>query len=117
MNRLARFLSRRSTRPGCATRRFSAASTASTTARPLRILFCGSDAFSIACLEPLARILRHDSHNVQSIDVLCRTDKMVGRGLKTLSEGARVRLGSLGAYIFSAYKERRKEPQPPCTPD
>jgi methionyl-tRNA formyltransferase len=92
MNRLTRFLSRRSTRAGCAP--FSTRSTTD----PLRILFCGSDGYSIACLEPLAQILRHDKRNIESIDVLCRTDKLVGRGLKTLSEGADLKPGLESAH-------------------
>jgi methionyl-tRNA formyltransferase len=82
MNRLTRFLSRRYTRAGRAP--FSTRPTTD----PLRILFCGSDKYSVACLEPLAQILHHDARNIESIDVLCRTDKPVGRGLKMLREGA-----------------------------
>ncbi|KAF9882728.1 Methionyl-tRNA formyltransferase [Aspergillus nanangensis] len=53
---------------------------------PLRILFCGSDEFSIASLKAL-----HDEHvkqpdRISSIDVVCRPGKKVGRGLKTIRE-------------------------------
>jgi hypothetical protein len=84
MNHLSRLLSCRLDPIRC---RIHAFSTTSAT-QPLRILFCGSDAYSIACLEPLAQILEHGRHNIASIDVLCRTDKMVGRGYQTLSEGS-----------------------------
>jgi methionyl-tRNA formyltransferase len=54
---------------------------------PLRILFCGSDDFSIASLNAL-----HGEHvnypdNIASIDVVCKPGKRVGRGLKTIREG------------------------------
>lgn len=55
---------------------------------PLRILFCGSEEFSIASLRAL-----HDEHVnrpdiVASIDVVCRPGKRVGRGLRKIREGA-----------------------------
>ncbi len=51
-------------------------------AEPLRILFCGSDSFSIVSLQKL-----HDHHQkhkdlIASIDVVCRPGKPIGRGLK-----------------------------------
>ncbi|GAT21689.1 methionyl-tRNA formyltransferase family protein [Aspergillus luchuensis] len=54
---------------------------------PLRILFCGSDDFSIASLKAL-----HEEHvkrpdRIASIDVVCRPGKKVGRGLKQIREG------------------------------
>ena len=54
---------------------------------PLRILFCGSDEFSIASVLKL-----HDEHQkskdiISSIDVVCRPGKPTGRGLKTIREG------------------------------
>ncbi|PWY76225.1 methionyl-tRNA formyltransferase family protein [Aspergillus heteromorphus CBS 117.55] len=53
---------------------------------PLRILFCGSDEFSIASLKAL-----HEEHvkrpdHIASIDVVCRPGKRVGRGLKTVRD-------------------------------
>ncbi|GJP98103.1 methionyl-tRNA formyltransferase [Aspergillus niger] len=53
---------------------------------PLRILFCGSDDFSIASLKAL-----HEEHvkrpdRIASIDVVCRPGKKVGRGLKQIRE-------------------------------
>lgn len=55
---------------------------------PLRILFCGSDEFSIASLKAL-----HEEHlrrpdSIASIDVVCRPGKRVGRGLKKIREGS-----------------------------
>ena len=54
---------------------------------PLRILFCGSDEFSIASLKAL-----HEEHvnrpdRIASIEVACRPGKRFGRGLKKIREG------------------------------
>ena len=54
---------------------------------PLRILFCGSDAFSIASLEALHKEHRNNPQSIASIDVVCRPPKATGRGLKTIREG------------------------------
>jgi hypothetical protein len=54
---------------------------------PLRILFCGSDTFSVASLEKLHRLYRIDKDRIASIDVVCRPGKPVGRGLKTVHHG------------------------------
>ena len=55
---------------------------------PLHILFCGSDHFSATSLKALYQEHRHDPRtSVASIDVVCRRDKRVGRGLKTIREG------------------------------
>ena len=54
---------------------------------PLRVLFCGSDAFSIASLKALCNEYRKSPKLVESIDVVCRSPKRTGRGLKTLREG------------------------------
>lgn len=51
---------------------------------PLRILFCGSDPFSIASLRALQRLSKASPHTVQAINVVCRKDKRVGRGLKQI---------------------------------
>jgi hypothetical protein len=53
---------------------------------PLRILFCGSDAFSIPSLRQLVQLKENDANGIHSIDVLCRTDKRVGRGLKEIRQ-------------------------------
>lgn len=55
---------------------------------PLRILFCGSDEFSIASLQALALERRANPKLVADIDVVCRPDKPVQRGLKALREGS-----------------------------
>lgn len=56
----------------------------STRTDKLRILFCGSDAFSIESLKAL-----HDhsqiSTQIESIDVVTRNDKRTGRGLKAIT--------------------------------
>lgn len=59
---------------------------------PLRILFCGSDDFSIASLRAL-----YDEHTknrdfIASIDVVCRPPKRVGRGLKQFRSGRKILL-------------------------
>ena len=55
---------------------------------PLRILFCGSDDFSIASLRKLYKEHQQDKDLIASIDVVCRPGKPVGRGRKTVREGA-----------------------------
>ncbi|PNS14075.1 methionyl-tRNA formyltransferase [Sphaceloma murrayae] len=49
---------------------------------PLRILFCGSDEFSIYSLYALYKL---PSTIVKSIDVVCKTPRRTGRGLKNLT--------------------------------
>ncbi|KAF2142608.1 uncharacterized protein K452DRAFT_196637, partial [Aplosporella prunicola CBS 121167] len=53
---------------------------------PLRILFCGSDDFSIASLLALHREHQRDPAFIASIDVVHRPSKRTGRGLKTIRE-------------------------------
>ncbi|KAL4900558.1 hypothetical protein BDW74DRAFT_170744 [Aspergillus multicolor] len=53
---------------------------------PLRILFCGSDYFSIASLEALHNEHKKHPERIASIDVVCRPGKRVGRGLKQIRE-------------------------------
>ena len=55
---------------------------------PLRILFCGSDDFSIASLRLLYKEHQQDKDLIASIDVVCRPGKLVGRGRKIIREGA-----------------------------
>ena len=55
---------------------------------PLRILFCGSDYFSIASLRKLYEEHQQDKELIASIDVVCRPAKPVGRGRKVVREGA-----------------------------
>lgn len=54
---------------------------------PLRILFCGSDEYSIASLRALHAEHKQRPDRVASIDVVCRPGKRVGRGLKQIREG------------------------------
>ena len=54
---------------------------------PLRILFCGADAFSIYSLRALHELQQKRPDKIASIDVVCRPDKRVGRGLKKVQEG------------------------------
>ncbi|KAB8257165.1 methionyl-tRNA formyltransferase family protein [Aspergillus pseudonomiae] len=53
---------------------------------PLRILFCGSDEFSIASLNALHKEHLDRPDRISSIDVVCRPGKRVGRGLKKIRE-------------------------------
>ncbi|KAI4629182.1 uncharacterized protein J4E87_003443 [Alternaria ethzedia] len=66
--------------------RCSSTSAPARTSEPLRILFCGSDAFSIASLRAVADAKRHVPGLIESIDVIHRPPKPTGRGLKTLRE-------------------------------
>lgn len=56
---------------------------------PLRILFCGSDAFSCASLRALHELQQSDRGGklIKSIDVLVRPGKPAGRGLKRVAVG------------------------------
>ncbi|PBP25037.1 hypothetical protein BUE80_DR003979 [Diplocarpon rosae] len=54
--------------------------------KPLRILFCGSDDFSIASLRALHSEHLQSPGLIKSIDVLCRPGKPVGRSLKKIRE-------------------------------
>ena len=55
--------------------------------KPLRILFCGSDEFSIMSLNLLCEERERNPELIESIDVLVRPAKPVGRNLKTLRPG------------------------------
>ena len=55
---------------------------------PLRVLFCGADAFSIYSLRALHKLQQANPEKIASIDVVCRPDKRVGRGLKKVQEGS-----------------------------
>lgn len=54
---------------------------------PLKILFCGSDDFSIASLRALNEARLDVPDFIHSIHVVHRPAKPTGRGLKTLREG------------------------------
>ncbi|EMD96592.1 hypothetical protein COCC4DRAFT_205606 [Bipolaris maydis ATCC 48331] len=53
---------------------------------PLRILFCGSDDFSVASLRAVVDAKRRVPQLIDSVQVLHRPAKPSGRGLKTLRE-------------------------------
>ena len=57
------------------------------TFEPLRVLFCGSDEFSIASLRALHKEHERDKALIESIDVVSRPPKLVGRGFKDTREG------------------------------
>ena len=80
-------VSLRATRGLVAVRWSSYASNAAKHHDPLKILFCGADDFSIYSLRALRELQRTKPDVVESIDVVCRPDKRVGRGLKQMQEG------------------------------
>lgn len=55
---------------------------------PLRILFCGSDEFSITSLQALVQEKKVHPRSIASIDVVCRPGKAVRRNLKAFREGS-----------------------------
>lgn len=57
------------------------------TSDPLRILFCGSDEFSIAALRALHQEHKANEGLIQSLDVVVRPGKPTGRGMKKIREG------------------------------
>ncbi|KAH9223706.1 formyl transferase [Leptodontidium sp. 2 PMI_412] len=54
--------------------------------KPLRILFCGSDEFSIASLQAIHAAHQRNPDFIKSIDVFCRPGKRAGRSLKKIRE-------------------------------
>ena len=80
---------------------------------PLRILFCGSDDFSITSLKALHREQLQNNSFIQSIDVVCRPGKRVGRGLKTIRQGMMV---SSLRYFLCNYSEFRSSSHCGCSP-
>lgn len=55
--------------------------------RSLRLLFCGSDDFSIHALRALHREHVSDSRLIEALHVVHRPGKRTGRGLKQIREG------------------------------
>ena len=51
----------------------------------MKILFCGSDVFSATSLEALHEYKESGKSNISTIDVVTKTDKRTGRGLKKLT--------------------------------
>lgn len=68
-----------------ARRRFSSA--ANKASDPLRILFCGSDAFSCESLRALHGEHVRDGRLVEALDVMVLPPKRTGRGFKQIREG------------------------------
>ena len=66
-------------------RRYRAAS--GKVSAPLRILFCGSDAFSCASLAALHNEHARSRELIRSIDVVVRPPKRSGRGGRSIQEG------------------------------
>ncbi|RKF82041.1 putative methionyl-tRNA formyltransferase [Golovinomyces cichoracearum] len=53
---------------------------------PLRVLFCGSDEFSVSALRELEKEKITNPSLIKSIDVLCRPGKPIGRGMRKIAE-------------------------------
>lgn len=68
---------------------------------PLNILFCGSDAFSIASLKALNEAKASVPGLIDSIDVVHRPAKRTGRGLRVLMEGMLI------LHLFSAVANKQ----------
>lgn len=69
---------------------------------PLRVLFCGADQFSIFSLKALNDVRLKYPDKVASIDVVCKKDKRVGRGLKNWQEGS-MHLSSLFSHFTAEH--------------
>lgn len=67
---------------------------------PLRILFCGSDEFSIASLKALHGEHQRHPDRIASIDVVCRPGKRVGRGKKIIREGRELPMVVCCVFIY-----------------
>lgn len=78
----------------------------------LRILFCGSDEFSIASLKALYAEHLQRPESIESIEVVCRPGKRVGRGLKKIREGNLCDIKSLVSHISKAKDFRLASPVP-----
>lgn len=65
-------------------RRFQSHQSKQKTSEPLRILFCGSDDFSSANLRALREEQLRNPGLIESIDVVVRPGKRVGRGNKRI---------------------------------
>lgn len=54
---------------------------------PLRVLFCGSDAFSCESLRALHREHENNKKLIESLDVMVLPPRRTGRGFKEITEG------------------------------
>lgn len=98
----------RATRHLTATRWSSDVSNAPKHHDPLRILFCGADEFSIYSLRALHELQRTKPDAVESIDVVCRPDKRVGRGLKQIQEGEKPCIAPIIRTCVDSIQSRSK---------
>jgi methionyl-tRNA formyltransferase len=67
------------------------------------VLFCGADEFSIYSLKALDKIRKENPDKVASIDVVCRKDKRVGRGLKQIREGKHFRIFNQSVILVAEH--------------
>lgn len=67
----------------------------------LKILFCGADQFSVAHLDALHAEIESPDSTIESIQVVTRTDKRTGRGLKQLtSPPVKAEADKLGLHVY-----------------
>jgi hypothetical protein len=69
------------------------------TAKPLRVLFCGSDEFSGESLRAVHAEQQRNPNLIASIDVLLRRAKLSGRGLKEKRDGQSTLLAGVGSLM------------------
>lgn len=79
----------------------------------LRILFCGSDDFSIKSLRALHRARQDTPGLIEAIHVAHRPAKPTGRGLKVLREGTATISISTSTYPCTKPPTRQSPSQPP----
>jgi hypothetical protein len=91
---------------------------------PLRVLFCGADAFSIYSLRALHKLQQAHPEQIASIDVVCRPDKRVGRGLKKIQEGSYISSSqnltinnTTNTSPKSSHQTNRNRPVSPTSPN
>jgi methionyl-tRNA formyltransferase len=79
----------------------------------LRILFCGADRFSVTHLEALHDESKAPNSNIGSINVVTKTDKRTGRGLKNItSPPVKGEANKLGLSVFQIDTFTGWEPPP-----
>lgn len=89
MRPFSRLISAPKLRVAVAHRRFISSEITAKTSDPLRILFCGSDAFSCESLRALHREHERNAQLIESLDVMVLPPRRTGRGFKDISEGKR----------------------------
>lgn len=85
---------------------------------PLRVLFCGSDEFSIASLRALNDERLRNPRAISSLEVVCRPGKPTGRGLKKIRQGMNIPKAVEKCMVRRAYSTDCKScyRSPPTAP-